>query len=87
MSAGDTMIEAIAEAVALRLERYQSSRRRLLDMEQAAEYLGMSDDGVQRLIAEKRLIPARLDRRLRFDIRDLDQLIEESKSGKSGGTR
>jgi excisionase family DNA binding protein len=48
-------------------------------MEQACEYLGVSEDGVYRLVQEKRLTPVRFDRRMRFDIRELDQLIEEAK--------
>jgi excisionase family DNA binding protein len=80
---GDTLIEAIADAVAHRLERLQTTRKRLLTLEHAAEYLGMSDDTVERLVASGRLVPVRgLDRRIRFDIRDLDRLIEESKRAK-----
>jgi excisionase family DNA binding protein len=84
MTAGDAMIEAIAEAVALKLEHFQTTKRRLLTLEQAAEYLGMSDDTVERLVANKKLIPVSgLDRRKRFDIRDLDKLIEHSKGDAS----
>lgn len=77
---GDTLIEAIANAVVERLERIQIIRKRLLTIEQAADYLGMSDDTVERLVAAGRLVPVRgLDRRVRFDIRDLDGLVEDAK--------
>ena len=82
MSAGDSMIKAIAEEVVLQLERIQTARRRLLTVEDAAEYLGISDDTLQRLVAEQRIVPCRFDRRPRFDVRDLDRLIDESKTGR-----
>jgi excisionase family DNA binding protein len=82
MSAGDAMIDAIAEAVAQRLEKMSGTSRRLLDMEQTVEYLGMSEDTITRLVADKKLKPVRVDRRLRFDRRDLDQLIEDGKRGR-----
>ena len=83
MTAGDAMIEAIADAVAARLERIQTARRRLLTLEQAAEYYGASEDTIERLVANKKLVPVNgLDRRKRFDIRDLDKLIDEGKNGR-----
>lgn len=79
----DTLLGAIAEtfadALADRLDQRQTQRRRLLDMDQTVEYLGMSERTIQRLVANKKLIPVRLDDRPRFDIRDLDQLISSSK--------
>ncbi len=78
--AADLFLEAFADAIADRLERRQESRRRLLKLEAATEYLSTSDDTIYRLIAEKKLTPVRnVDRHLRFDIRELDKLIEEAK--------
>jgi excisionase family DNA binding protein len=71
--------DPLADAIAARLEHTQGARRRLLDMEQATEYLGTSEDTIHRLIAEGKLVPVRFDRRIRFDIRDLDKLIEQAK--------
>lgn len=79
MSAGDAMIDAIAEAVASRLEKMSTTRQRLLPLERAAEYLGMSENQVLNLISEGRLKPSRLDRRVRIDVRELDRLVDETK--------
>ena len=72
-------LNAMADAIADRLENRQEARRRLLDMEHTCEYLAVSEDGVYRLVQEKRLTPVRFDRRMRFDIRELDQLIDAAK--------
>lgn len=79
----DLFFEALADAIADRLEHRQEARR-LLDMEQAAEYLSTSEDTTYRLVADGKLKPVRFDRRMRFDIRDLDKLIEESKRSHQG---
>jgi excisionase family DNA binding protein len=82
-TAGDALIEGIADAVARRLERLQTIRKRLLRVEEAAEYLAMSEDTVERLVANGKLTPVRgLDRRIRFDICDLEKLIDDSKPSK-----
>ena len=76
----ELFLDAFAEAILGRLEHRQESRRRVLDMDATCEYLGsISEDGVYRLIQEGKLHPVRVDRRLRFDIRELDHLVEESK--------
>lgn len=76
----ELLLSAVADAIADRLEQRQETRRRLLKMEQACEYLGASEDTIQRLVAAKKLTPVRVDRHVRFDIRELDQLIEEAKA-------
>jgi hypothetical protein len=53
----ELFLSAIADAIADRLERRQEARRRLLDMGQTCEYLGVSEDTVYRLIAEWKLSP------------------------------
>ncbi|MGA8594476.1 MAG: helix-turn-helix domain-containing protein [Bryobacteraceae bacterium] len=75
----ELLLTAVADAIADRLEHRQEARRRLLDMDATCEYLGVSEDGVYRLVAEGKLTPVSLDRRKRFDIRELDKLIEEAK--------
>ncbi|MBV8833527.1 MAG: helix-turn-helix domain-containing protein [Acidobacteriaceae bacterium] len=72
-------LNAMADAIADRLEQRQDARRRLLDVAQTAEYLGMTESAVYNLVSDGKLSPVRFDRRIRFDIRDLDKLIEEAK--------
>ena len=74
-------LNAMADAIADRLEHRQEARRRLLDVEQAAEYLGMTESAVYNLVSDNKLRPVRFDRRIRFDIRDLNELIEQAKKG------
>lgn len=77
VSAGDVMIEAIADAVALRLERMAGMRQRLLDIHQAAEYLGMSEHALRHKAGVD--VPCiRIDGKLRFDRRDLDRCIDRA---------
>ena len=76
-SAGDAMIEAIADAVALRLERMAGMRQWLLDVHQAAEYLGMSEHALRHKAGVD--VPCtRIDGKLRFDRRDLDRYIDRA---------
>ena len=77
-SAGDAMIEAIAEAVALKLERMGGTPQRLLGVEEAAKYLGMTPHALRHKAAID--IPCvRIDAKLRFDRRDLDKYIDRAK--------
>jgi hypothetical protein len=77
MSAGDSLIAAIADAVALRLERMAGSSKRLLDAEQAAEYLGMTVNALRHK-AGRELPVVKIDNKLRFDKRDLDRFIDRA---------
>jgi hypothetical protein len=78
LSAGDAMIEAIAEAVALKLERMAGTPQRLLGVEEAAKYLGMTPHALRHKAAID--IPCvRIDAKLRFDRRDLDRYIDRAK--------
>jgi hypothetical protein len=72
------MIEAIAEAVAVKLERMAVTSQRLLDVEEAAKYLGMTPHALRHKAAAD--IPCvRIDTKLRFDRRDLDRYIDHAK--------
>lgn len=72
------MIEAIAEAVAVRLERMAAISQRLMDIEEAAKYLGMTAHALRHKAAVD--IPCvRIDAKLRFDRRDLDRYIDRAK--------
>jgi hypothetical protein len=84
MSAGDVLVEAIADAVFSRLEKYSSERGRVLDLKEAAKYLGMPA-----LTLRDRagldipcLAGERARRRLKFDKRDLDRWID--RQGREG---
>jgi Helix-turn-helix domain len=72
------MIEAIAEAVALKLERMVGASQRLMDIEEAARYLGLSTHALRHKASID--IPCvRIDAKLRFDRRDLDRWIDRAK--------
>ena len=77
LSAGDLMIDAIATAVASKIERMAGMRQRLLDIHSAAEYLGMTEPALRQKAGVD--IPCvRIDGKLRFDRRDLDRLIDRA---------
>jgi len=77
MTAGGPLIEAIADAVALRVEQMAGRKQCLLDIDQAAEYLGMSAMGFRHKV--RILIPiVKIDSKLRFDKRDLDTYIDRA---------
>jgi hypothetical protein len=76
----ELFLTAIADTIADRLEGRQAARRRLLNVEQAGEYLSTSESGIYNLVADEKLSPVRIDRKLRFDVRDLDRLVDDSKS-------
>lgn len=74
---GDILIKAIADAVALRLERMAGVKQRLLELEEAAAYLSMTP-GALRHRAGIDIPVVRIDSKLRFDRRDLDGLIDSA---------
>lgn len=77
-SAGDAMIEAIADAVASKLERMINASQRLMDLDEAARYLGMSPHALRHKAGID--IPCvRIDSKLRFDRRELDRCIDRAK--------
>jgi excisionase family DNA binding protein len=53
--------------------------RRLLTLPEAATYLGLSPWTVRELTGKGRLPVVRITRKLLFDLRDLDALIEQEK--------
>jgi hypothetical protein len=72
------MIDAIAEAVALKLERIATTSQRLMEVEEAAKYLGLTCHALRHKAAVE--IPCvRIDSKLRFDRRDLDRYIDFAK--------
>jgi Helix-turn-helix domain len=75
---GDLLIEALAEAVARKLERIVASQQRLLEVEDAAKYLGMTAHALRHKAGTE--VPVvKIDHKLRFDRRDLDRYIDRAK--------
>jgi hypothetical protein len=71
------LIEAIAEAVARKLERIAGMEQRLMDIHGAARYLGMTENALRQKAGVD--IPCvRIDGKLRFDRRELDRYIDRA---------
>ena len=71
--------ETIAEAVALRLMDCAVLVPRLLTLDQAATYLGLTKEALKAKVHLGRIPTVDLDKKLRFDRLDLDRMIEQSK--------
>lgn len=52
------------------------TRRKLLGVVEAAEWLGVQERFMRRLVAERRVTYYKVGRHLRFDVKDLDQWLE-----------
>lgn len=73
-------IEALAEAISRRmLANGTVERPRLLNLEQAAAYLGMTADAVKSKALTGQMPAVRVDKKWRFDRPDLDRWIEDHK--------
>ena len=68
--------ETIADAVALRLRDNGILVPRLLTLEQAATYLGLTKDALKAKVHMGRIPTVDIDKKLRFDKQDLDRIIE-----------
>jgi excisionase family DNA binding protein len=75
----DGLIDLLADRLAARVARTQASTRRLVDVRGAAEYLGCSPAAIRQKVARGELPTVRIDGKNRFDLRDLDTLIEQAK--------
>lgn len=71
--------ETIADAVALRLKDSSVLVPRLLTLDQAARYLGLTKDALKSKVHLGRVPTVDLDKKLRFDRLDLDRMIEQNK--------
>ena len=79
MGAGDALIDAIADAVALKLERMAGCSQRLFDIDQAATYLGMTPAALRHKSYCGEGPPVvKIDSKLRYDRRDLDRYIDRA---------
>lgn len=76
-NAGEGLIDAIADAVAARLEQFVGMRQRLFDIDQAAEYLGMTPVALRHK-AGTEIPTVTIDAKLRFDLRDLNRYIDQA---------
>jgi excisionase family DNA binding protein len=83
-----TLVSAIAEEVAAKVKSEIAShveqlvgrvQPALLNVKEAAIYLGRSEQAVQHLIFERELPVVRVGRRVHRDRRDLDSWIEKNK--------
>jgi excisionase family DNA binding protein len=83
----DTMVNAIAEQVMARvktsvshlLESAPRIQPALLNVKEAAIYLGRTEQSIQHLIFERDLPVVRVGRRVHLDRKDLEAWIEKNK--------
>ena len=81
----DALVEAIADRVVARVKAELSNlstarvRPALLNVKEAAVYIGRSEQAVQHLVFQKDLPVVRIGRRVHIDRRDLDAWIEKNK--------
>ena len=76
----DLLAERVARRVGAKLNDPSSGvGPRLLPVEQAAVYLGRSEDAIRHLISCGKLPVVRTDKRIFLDIHDLDNWISENK--------
>ncbi len=71
--------DSIADALALRLRDNGLLIPRLLTLDQAATYLGLTKDALKAKVHMGRVPTVELDKKLRFDRQDLDRLIDQNK--------
>lgn len=71
--------DSIADAVATRLRDNGILIPRLLTLEQAATYLGLTKDALKAKVHMGRIPTVDLDKKLRFDRQDLDRIIDSNK--------
>ena len=84
-STGNQALDALADAIADRVYRriattLQRDKRRLLDVADAAEYLGRSASALRHLIAKGAIPCIRRDGRVQLDRQDLDNWLELGKT-------
>ena len=82
----DLLVDAIADRVADKVRSSLAARASdqavqatLLNVKEAAIYLGRSEQSVQHLIFKRDLPVVRFGRRVHLDRRDLDEWIENNK--------
>jgi excisionase family DNA binding protein len=77
----DALADAIAERVFQRLTAaQQKNTSRLLNVDEAAEYIGRSPSALRHLIAKKAIPCVRRDGRVQLDRQDLENWLEMGKT-------
>ena len=79
MSQGDQFFESMAEAIVQRIQQKLAVKKRVLGLDEAAEYIGLTRKALQQKAARSEIRSVGFDRLLRFDVIDLDRYIESSK--------
>ena len=59
----------------------EQAEKRLYTEEEAAHYLGMTLPAIRELRYKGKIRPTRWDRRVRYDLADLDAFVEAHKDG------
>lgn len=75
----DINTDTIADAVVTRLRSSVVLVPRLLTLNQAATYLGLTPDALKAKVHLGRIPTVDIDSKIRFDRLDLDRVIEENK--------
>lgn len=77
-----SLIKETAETVGLLVRDGAAMpvKRRLLSVEEAAVYMGRTEEAMQHLIATGRIRTVRIDRRVFVDLKDRDKLIQDYKT-------
>jgi len=79
-SATDPLVRAIVEGVLAGMPETGAVRPRLLNVNDAARYLGRTGATLRQLIRKGKLPTVSLDGRVFLDIQDLDRAIDEAKT-------
>jgi len=75
----ETFVKSLAKAVAAEIVDMGRVAPRLLSLDQAAAYLGMTPDALRYKATMGQVPAVRADKKWRFDKPDLDQWIQEHK--------
>lgn len=73
------MADQLAPLIASKMKLHPTVQKRLLDVDEAAVYLGRTPNSLRILESRKALQGVRNDGRLMFDLRDLEKWIEGGK--------
>lgn len=78
------LLDALADRLASRVVNSTlTTTHRLVDVRGAGEYLGCSPAAIRQKVARGELPTVRIDGKNRFDLRDLDELIQRAKHHES----
>jgi excisionase family DNA binding protein len=72
-------VEALAQAVANKINHEASGPKRVFNLDEAAGYCGLTRDSFKKKVIRDRLRKVRLDKCWRFDKADLDAWIDTHK--------